>query len=323
MNINDFEKTYCGIRFDKKSYCKNSKTKIYNNYIRYMLDRTNNMFEYKNLPDTIPKRILELYLQINGYTVFAKVNGKLYVFFAGLGGVPDQYYMPTEAYVANPFLKFNKNLKIDEECVVMSNDSLYMGLMGINENYAHLLTENYVSIRVKEINTRITSILKAQSENEKQSAEAYLSNIEDGKLGVILDKMTLFGEGLDLKNYNASTGNATMTELIEMHQYLKASWYNELGLQNNYNMKREAINSAEGQLNEDALIPLLDDMLECRKIGIEKVNKMFGTNISVDFNSAWKQNRREIELELEQLENVDNDLKNNENEEEEIRVEED
>ena len=75
-------------------------------------------------------------------------------------------------------------------------------------------------------------------------------------------------------------------------------------------MKRESINSGESQLNNDALSPLIDDMLKQRQEGAEKVNAMFGTNISVEFNSAWKDNEIEIEKELDA---ITDDGNNNEN----------
>ena len=76
-------------------------------------------------------------------------------------------------------------------------------------------------------------------------------------------------------------------------------------------MKREAINTSESQMNNDALLPFIDDMKICRENAIEKINKMFGTNISVKYNSAWEDN--EIELKQEQ-ENFDNNGGENENE---------
>ena len=93
-----------------------------------------------------------------------------------------------------------------------------------------------------------------------------------------------------------------MTDLIEYHQYLKAGLFNELGLNSNYNMKRESINSNESQLNDDMLHPLIDDMLKMRKEFCEQVNEMFGTEISVDFDSAWKDNEIENEVAIEAME---------------------
>jgi hypothetical protein len=67
-------------------------------------------------------------------------------------------------------------------------------------------------------------------------------------------------------------------------------------------MKRESINSNESQLNDDMLHPLIDDMLARRREALEEVNKMFGTNITVDFNGAWLTNEKEEELTLDQME---------------------
>ena len=58
-------------------------------------------------------------------------------------------------------------------------------------------------------------------------------------------------------------------------------------------MKRESLNTEESLLNQDALLPLVDDMLEQRRIGLELVNKMFGTNIEVRLASSWRNNELE------------------------------
>ena len=60
-------------------------------------------------------------------------------------------------------------------------------------------------------------------------------------------------------------------------------------------MKREALNSAESALNDDILYPLIDEMLEERQKDIEKVNELYGTNISVELSSVWKQLRDQEE----------------------------
>ena len=80
------------------------------------------------------------------------------------------------------------------------------------------------------------------------------------------------------------------------------SWYNDLGLNANYNMKRESISASESDLNEDALLPFIDDMLQQRKLLAENVNAKFGTNIKVDLASSWKKIRKEIELREEEQE---------------------
>lgn len=269
-------------------------------HILYMLNRTQSMFKWEGLPDTIPQRVLELYLQINGNTCFYEYNGDLYVFTGGLGGEPDVYYMPTLYTISNPALNISKTLRIDKDCVVIPNDSMYLGLMPMFSRYATQLTETELSIDIAVVNSRIVDLISAPDDRTKESAEIFLKNIRDGKPGVIAENAFL--DGIRSQPYGA-TGNRILTDLIETMQYEKASWFNDLGLNANYNMKRESLNTTESQLNNDALLPLIDNMLESRKRGIEKVNNMFGTNITVDFASSWEDNIEEIELQHEQLEN--------------------
>ena len=260
------------------------------NYVLYMLARTQGMFKWNGLPDTIPQRSLELYLQTVGHCAIVKHNGELYAMTGGLGGEPDVYYMPTIYTVANPYLHFDANLKIGEDTIVIPNDSLYMGLMPIMERYGTALVENDLTMRVMDINARIASLISTADDKAKKGAEKYMSDIERGELGVIAE--AAFLEGIKAQPY-ASTGASRIIDFIEYEQYLKASWMNELGIDANFNMKREALNSSESALNKDVLYPLVDDMLNMRQTYIEKVNDMFGTGISVELNSIWEVNEEE------------------------------
>ena len=261
--------------------------------IDYMIDRTQSMFRWSGLPESIPQRMLELYLQLRGHCCFYDYEGTLYVFVGGLGGKPDAYYMPTIYTIANPALEISKNLEIDKDCIVASNDSLYIGLYPLFKKYAVMLTETELSINVATINSRIVDLISAPDDRTKTSAEKYLKDVEDGKLGVIAENAFL--DGIRTQPYGNTGNSNNITNLIELNQYQKASFFNEIGLDANYNMKRESLNSSESLLNKDILQPLIDNMLECRKIAAEKVNEMFGTEISVDFASSWEDNAEELE----------------------------
>lgn len=274
-------------------------------YIAYMLNRTQSMFKWEGLPDTIPARILELYLQTNGNACFYKHEGNLYVFFGGRGGTPDVYYMPTIYTIANPALHLDVQANIDIDCIVMPNDSMYMGLLPLFDRNATAMVETELSIDIATINARIIDLISAGDDRTRESAIKYLEDIRDGKQGVIASNEFL--DGLRSTPYGA-TGHQTITDLIELMQYQKASWFNELGLNANYNMKRESLNSSESQLNNDALLPLIDDMLNCRKLFAEKVNNMFGTDISVEFNSSWEDNVQEIDASLDAITEGDTEV---------------
>lgn len=306
MNYKKWQK----LNTEKHLYNFSSKSDAVDNAIGYMLSRTQSMFRYDNLPDTIPARILELYLQINGNACFTEITQEqinasdrarerglepgVYVFCGGMGGELDQYYMPTIYTVANPYLNFSANLKIDKDCIVVPSDSLYMGLLPLFSKYATLLTENELSIYDAIINLRIESIISANDDTTKKSAEKYLDDLINGKIGIIAEK-NFVEDGLHVNPFHTAGSAGGVQNLIELEQYLRATWYNDLGLNANYNMKRESLNSTESQLNDDALLPLVDDMLNQRKIGLEKVNKQYGLNISVSLNSAWEDNQQETE----------------------------
>lgn len=287
------------------------KRKSIYNYVLMMFDRTNQMFEYKGLPDTIPAHMLELYLQINGHIGWLEWNGKLYALPGGWGGAPDPYYRPTIYIVANPALGGSHDCKIvnhlppfDEtvwstkpDCVLMRNDTNMRGLFYLFSRYATELSENDISIRSAQINSRQQSIIAASTDREIASARAYIKALEEGKLEAVMDQ-SMATKGIRATNVSVQSANVII-QLIELQQYLKASWYNEIGLNANFNMKREYLSEEELMAQTDTLIPLIDDMLRCRQEAIEVVNSTFGTSISVDKNSAWDNKQKELETEQE------------------------
>ena len=281
------------------------KGMLLSSYIRYYLSRLQSMFKYEGLPDTIPAKWLENYLLVNGFTVFIKDDADgLICTYAGVGADPDVYFIPTKAIVSNPYLKDKsaaREYTRDVDCVVMYNDTYCQGLLPMLKKYCAQMVEIDVSFYLNTVMSRGTAVLSATDDNTKASAELWLKHIKEGKLGVIGESnFTLADRDLTVNQLTGTDG--TLTNLIEAMQYVKASLYNDLGLQANYNMKREAINSGESQLTEDQLHPLIDNMLKERQEGLDRVNKMFGTNIKVSFNSAWEINEREEEAAIEQIE---------------------
>ena len=70
----------------------------------------------------------------------------------------------------------------------------------------------------------------------------------------------------------------------------------------NWNAKRESINSGEADLNDDILTPLIENMLNERQMACEKINAMFGTEISVELSGIWMQNKKQEILETKIME---------------------
>lgn len=276
-----------------QQYDYTDKRKNIRHHIIYMLDRVMSMFEYDGLPDTMPKKMLELYMMVNGHALVLKHEDNLYVCFGGFSGEPDAYYMPKQYIVANPYLQLFKVFDIGTDCVLVKNDTMMYGLMPMFSKFASALVENELTMNMVDINSRISALIDAPDDATKASAEKYLQDIEDGKSGIIAS--TAFFDGIRAQPYGEHNYQR-LTDLIEYEQYMKASWFNELGLNANYNMKREAITSNESQLNDDMLLPFVDDMFNCRKEQLEQINDMFGTNITIKWSSSWEDNMQELEL---------------------------
>ena len=285
-----------------------NKEMLIDSYFKYMMAKTINMFEYENLPDTIPQRELELLLQIARFVIWTKdkKSDKLFVFYGGLGGMPNEYYQPTQAIVSNPYLRFSSVLDLEEfnkkgNCVLGWNDKLHVGLYPLNIRYSSLLAETDLTLKYQLVNMRFMNILTADDDNLKESVKTMFEDVENGTgFGVIVTEQFMQQSKLGSIETSNTSKNAQLKDVIEVKQYLMGSWYNELGLNANYNMKREAINESESDLNEDALLPLIDDMLDSRKKMCDEVNKMFGLDIKVKISSSWQKIRKEIALREEQ-----------------------
>ena len=286
---------------DFKPYNFTAKNKAIKDNMSYMLNRSIRMFKYNNLPNTIPQKYLEMYLQSNGHCGFVEVKNDLFAVVGGFGGEPDEYYIPTKYTVAHPTLKLAKNdFSIpDNEIIIGYNDSLAYGLFPMFKKYATLLVENEITLRNVLILNRMHKTFKANNDSARQSAELYLKHITDGKLSSIVDNAQGFLEGISIDNASNTAGQNAISQLIELEQYLRSIWFNEIGLNSNYNMKRESINSNESQLNDDMLIPLIDDMLICRQEMVEALNTKYGLNISVELSDVWKNNVTEALTEVE------------------------
>lgn len=289
------------------------KGEIVASYISSMVRRVSRMFEWKGLPDTIPEFELERMLQLNGYAVVddvpSPVRGDkgLYAFYAILGGMGSAYYKPTRCSIANPYLGFNKtNIELNKDCALILNDLNYEGLFLLYSRYANLLAEIDITMRVLTINSRAPFVLYCETDDMKITLDDYISKLEAGEISYIIGgKFRIVQDdtppNIETKPYATQSAGELIKSLIELKQYVKASFFTEIGIQDNFNMKREALSAEEINLGDDTLMPYIDEMLSQRQRGAKIINEMYGTEISVDFSSVWKERRQENKLMKEKL----------------------
>lgn len=283
-----------------------AKSRRLKSYNMYDLDRTQSMFKWKGLQNSIPEWILEWHLQVNGVNIIFEIEpNNPVICFGGWGGEPNEYYLPTRFIVSNPYLNIFREFNIgDDDCVLAKNDTFCQGLIPLLDRYNSQLVENDITFNMADIMLRIQALISADTDATKQSADLMLKQLVNGKFATIATSE--FVGNVKVSPLASGTSNTALTNAIEYHQYIKASKYNELGLQSNYNMKRESINSNEAQLNNDVLTPLVDDMLKCRQNICKEVNSKFGYNWSVELSSAWLSNKIE---ETEELKSINREVK--------------
>ena len=257
----------------------------------YMLAKTLSMFEWENLPETIPYKEIERLLQVSGYAFVTQVNNKLYAFNGGLGGVKDVYGRPTQITISNTALNFNATLDVAKDGVLIFNDDMSMGLIPLFDHYNTFLIENDINMMMYGYNTRTQKLISASDDKTKQSAQLAIKRSIDGEIEVIGESVIFDGMKV---HTGANNSSVSITSLTEFQQYMKGSLYNEIGLSANFNMKRERLTSSEVEQGDDGLFPLVFNMLKCRMKGVEKLNSKYDLQLNVDFGSVWSKGSKEV-----------------------------
>ena len=249
------------------------------------LSKTLTMFRYEGLPDSIPYEILENYLQTTGKVFIFKHNDEIISLPIELNTDEVDYYnRPT---TGNIFLNDEKKLikKDLKDGVLISNDYLQLGFTELFNKYSYLINQSELTLYIANIWKRASKIISASDDTTIQSAKEYVNKIENGDISIISTN-PIFND------LNITTDNVTsvsLSELIQYDNYFKSNLFNEIGLSSNKDMKKERLITSEIEQNNNVIYPFVDNMINCREMGISKVNEMFNLNISVEFNSSWNE----------------------------------
>ncbi len=271
-----------------------TKEENFNTIVTNMLQIVLSMFEYKGLSEDIngsPWWYRDLRMFTDGYVCCFPYKGKHYATPCGLGGIPDVNYLPTIATIANPYLNLNESMVIDKDCVIFKNDRLYQGIMPWCKLYAWQMAEAVCTLRIGLINSRAENLISVDDDNQAQGALQFIKDLEDGlHIAHLVASTKNNFLGKDSNNSLPYSANAinTIRSAIESLQYLFSSWCSGMGIQMSFNTKREYVSSEETTLGEQVVVPRVEQMLECRKEAVNRYNRLFGTNISVDYSSIWK-----------------------------------
>lgn len=276
----------------------------------YKVNELSQFITYDGLPTTIPQRVLEKYLILNGSALFTEIGGEFYVMQGGGGGILDYNFNPTQYVFSNPYLAHTGLVKIENEPqtvdykqyfngegIVIRNDSLALGCFPIIDKYNTLIAELDLTIRNAIVLYRASALASAGSMKVAKGIDEWFKMLFDGKMKAIVDSSFTDNDNGSIKLQplvSSSTGNY-LSSLIEMRQYLVSTLNNKLGINCNFNMKREALSTAECALNDQSVVPLILDMFANRLEAVEKINDKYGLNIKVKLNNLWSSNVENVE----------------------------
>lgn len=273
-------------------------------YFDLLTNKCCNLFKWEGLPDTVDERFLNLQLILNGKICFTKIDGKLYALNGNVGGEPNVYYEPTQFIVANPVLG-SKTVRIRQKdgsnsiegldgVLVALTDIDYMddrgmkgGLYRLIYQTAGLLADNVSSLNCSQINGRVAQLWTTDNDTEARTVEEVVRDMYAGHPYRILTQDLVSKIGVVPAAQTGQTN--TLLNLIEAHQYILASFFNEIGIPSTWNMKRERVNTAETELMTGSLDVNVYNMEKNLQKGAELINELFGENISVRFNEEIKE----------------------------------
>jgi hypothetical protein len=256
----------------------------YRQYLNRLTELAISMFEWKNLPNTVDARYLELHLFETGCMVYFKddvigdlcldciVNGKL-----------DVYGNPLLRRAYSGYNNYQKLLTYKDSVIIWNNYLHGNSILDV-EMFARRL---YNIDRIIDINANAQKTPVLVLGNEKQRLTLLnLYKEYDGNAPFI------FGDkNLDINALKALSTNAPY--VCDKLYQLKTQIWNEaltyLGISNVNIQKKERLITDEVTRNQGGTIASRYSRLESRRQAVEKINDMFGTNIEVNYREDFQQ----------------------------------
>lgn len=269
-----------GRKAQTEAFLQNQRT--YLQYVNRLTELSISMFEWKNLPDTIDARFLELALFNDGMAVFFKDEVMGYLGLqVMIGGALDVYRIPI---TRTAFAQNGYQIKLDtSNSVIIFNNMLHTNSILDVQEMSKRLYEIQRTIDVNVIQQKTPKIITC-TENQR----LVMKNLYAQYMG---NEPFIFGDkNLDLSGIK--TLDTTSPYVADKLYELKTQYWNEaltyLGISNVNTVKKERMITDEVQRNLGGTIASRYSRLFMRQQACEQINKMFGLNISVDYKEDMR-----------------------------------
>ena len=266
-----------------------------NMHFGYLLSADEMMFDYSGLPDTIEQKFLEDYLNISGSAAIARVNGVLYAApYAGRTGRVNQYGDGENVETTTPN-GIEIAGKVGETVAVIYNNTARTPENDLWFD-SSTFTEIDKSSNSNIIFARIAPIFAAADDKTKDAIKKIIENVIAGNMEIVTSENIFSELQLGDNLSGLKTIDVTEPERIQYIQYL--SQFYDVLMRRHFSRRglpmRTPTKSAQQSTDE---IHGLDSVswfypmnkLNSRRTGVEMVNRIFGTSITVEFSEIWQQ----------------------------------
>lgn len=252
-------------------------------YVNRLTELAISMFEWKNIPDTIDTRYLELHLFETGCMVYFNddVLGNLCLDCITNGRL-NVYGYPINRRAFSSYNNYNKDLT-DKNSVIIWNNYLHTNSLVDVQYYAKRLwnLDRIIDINA---NAQKTPVLLQGSEKQRLTLINLYKEFNGNAPFIFGDK------NLDLNSLKVLQTNAPY--VADKIYTLKEQIWNEaltyLGISNSNTQKKERLITEEVTSQQGSTVASRHSRLETRKEAVEKINAMFGTNITVDYRRDYR-----------------------------------
>lgn len=272
-----------------------------------------NIFEWKNLPDTIDPYFFELILLMEGKACVIddpERGGYLGLPVTEMEGMNIYHQHTVQAAHSLGYYKkyraltkftkdFAKEMLIDRSVLpspvgVMCQDNYtcYPMITTI-QIYAEKIADTMRSLDVVQKQLKVPSLIEAD-EDTKTAIQKAIELIQTNVLAVYAGK-GIASKMRETKPIQTMTNPSTLTTLWDNYNNLWSGFYTAFGVDNlNTSDKKERLLGDEIHSNDQAVGMALDYRLQCRKKFCEDFNAVFNTNIDVEVRESMQSKQAEV-----------------------------
>ena len=272
------EKSYQLLSYKSVAQIANNLTFSYYYYKLMLIARS--LFKWNDLPNNMDERWIEKYLFNSGKCIFYNDPDMGYM-VAGLaqqGGI-NCYGDPTTVYpVAENYVYRGKQLINNENCYIIRNNDLMLPEFPIVRQYAFKLTNIDRAIDTN-IEAQKCPVIVRCSDRQRLSLKNAINQRRDNEPVIWTADNSNITDMISTLDLNPPMVFKDLQ--IQKHMILNEV-FTDFGI-NNANMdKRERMVANEVEANNEQVKASEDVMLKVREEACKQINRIFGTNISVE-----------------------------------------